>query len=665
MSGTAGGTTIEDDGGSGFAPVSRFSSAVASVVSGDPDQVTKVDPAPPADPEGPSVPDRSATVLRRFGGPVAGGLAYVIGAVALFWNVWSNDPTKFTQIGGDTYLNTWLLNWTPYALVHGHNPFFSTYANYPFGVNTLANTSEPLLGLVTAPVTWIWGPITSFNVLMTAAIVLSAGSGYLFARRWVSWKPAAFAGGLLYGFSPYMTAVSDNQHIHLSFAVFPPLIFLALDELLVRQRHSSIRWGVALAALLVAQFFVSSEVLFTTIVIAGCGGVVLLVVGRRSIRDHAAHALVGLVAAGVITVVVLTYPVWFALYGPGHIAGPTQLVPQAYRADLLGAIQPDSLLRFAPSSLARTADHFANDPAENGSYLGIPLVVALIVTVVWLRRRPVVVVTAVTGLIAFILSLGGALALDQSPAINGSGGAKGRIPLPETLLGKTSLLKNTIPSRFSLYVALFASLLLAIFLEALYQRWTRHHRSAHSSAGRHPGLTAALVGLIGLVALVPMVPVAPFGDISNVDIPPYFLSPAVHRIPAGSVAMLYPYPSALFPNAQVWQAEGGMPFKMPGAYLLVPGANQQIAFSPTYSYSRPTLSATVFIQLGQGSAPPETPALRSALLAQMRSWHVQTFLATMGGTVQPAQAMGFITWLLGQPTALRDGTYVWSHLDLH
>jgi hypothetical protein len=273
------------------------------------------------------------------------------------------------------------------------------------------------------------------------------------------------------------------------------------------------------------------------------------------------------------------------------------------------------------------------------------------------------VVTAVTGLIAFILSLGGALALDQSPAINASGGAMGRIPLPETLLGKTSLLKNTIPSRFSLYVALCASLLLAILLEALYRRWTQH-RSAHSSAGRHPGITVALVGLIGLVTLIPLVPVAPFGDIANVDIPPYFLSPAVHRIPAGSVAMLYPYPSAPFPEVQVWQAEGGMPFRMPGAYLLVPGANRQIAFSPTYGYSRATLSATVFIPLGQGSAPPETPALRRALLAQMRSWHVQTFLATMQGTMKPAQAMAFLTWLLGQPTALQDGTYVWSHLTL-
>jgi hypothetical protein len=240
----------------------------------------------------------------------------------------------------------------------------------------------------------------------------------------------------------------------------------------------------------------------------------------------------------------------------------------------------------------------------------------------------------------------------------------GRIPLPETLLGKSSLLKNTIPSRFSLYVVLCASLLLAILLEALYRRWTQH-RSAHSSAGRHPGLTAALVGLIGLVTLIPLVPVAPFGDIANVDIPPYFLSPAVHRIPPGSVAMLYPYPSAPFPQVQVWQAGGGMPFRMPGAYLLVPGANQQIAFNPAYGYSRATLSATVFIPLGQGSAPLETPALRRALLAQMRTWHVQTFLATMAGTIKPAQAMAFLTWLLGRPTTLQDGTYVWSHLTLH
>ena len=626
-----------------------------------------MDGAPPIAVDGASTnsvePSALAAMVRRLWGPVVAVSVYVVAAVSLFWNVWSNNPTTFTQIGGDTYLNSWLMTWTPYALLHGHNPFFSTYANYPFGVNILANTSEPLLGLASAPFTWLYGPIMSFNVVMTLSVILSAAAGYAFARRWVTWKPAAFFGGLLYGFSPYMTSVTADPHIHLSFAVFPPLIFIALDELLVRQQRSPLRWGIALAVLLIAQFFVSTEVLFTTVVVATCGVIVVLVVGRRSIRTHAAHALVGLVAAGLVTVIVLAYPVWFALRGPAHIAGPIQLVPQAYRADLLGPFVPDSLLRFAPSSLARTASHFANDPAENGSYLGIPLVVALMVAVVWLRRRPVVLVTALTGSIAFILSLGGALVLKNSPSINAAGGANGRIPLPETLLDKISLFKNTIPSRFALYVTLFASLLLAILLEALHQRWSQSRSGRHSRSKERPW-RSAMVMAMAVVVLVPLVPVAPFEGVADVGIPRYFTSPAVHRIPTGSVAMLYPYPSALYPTDQQWQAQAGLPFKMPGAYLLVPGPDRNIAYSPRYSYTRATLPAVTFIQLSQGEPPVESSALRAALLAQMRAWDVETFLATLGGTTNPAQAMGFLTWLLGRPTADIYGTYVWSHLNL-
>src|ERR1700736_2767456 len=121
-------------------------------------------------------------------------------AVAFYWNAWASGPTDHMQAGGDQFTTVWYLRWFPFALQHGLNPFFSDFGNYPFGVNLLTNTSVPLLGLVGSPTTLLFGPIASYNALSTLALAGSATAGYAFVRRWTTWRPAALAGGLLYGF---------------------------------------------------------------------------------------------------------------------------------------------------------------------------------------------------------------------------------------------------------------------------------------------------------------------------------------------------------------------------------------------------------------------------------------------------------------------------------
>src|SRR5665213_905699 len=271
---------------------------------------------------------------------------YVAGAVAVYWHVWTGSPSHDTQFGPDTALNTWFLAWAPQALIHGLNPFFSHAGNAPYGINVLANTSELLLGMLATPITKVFGPIATFNVLMTAALAGSATSAYFLARRFTTWRPAAFAGGLLFGFSPYMIAASVGTHLHLTFLVFPPLILLVLHELLIGQRWSRWRCGLTLAG--------------------------LVIVGRTSVKQRVGYAWRGALVALGVAAVVLIYPIWFLAKGPGHIVGPIQLEPEAYRADLFGAFIPDVLQKLAPLRATTVSAHFANSLVENGSYLGIP-----------------------------------------------------------------------------------------------------------------------------------------------------------------------------------------------------------------------------------------------------------------------------------------------------
>lgn len=77
---------------------------------------------------------------------------------------WPGDPSRIRA--GDLDQMVWYLAWTPHAIGHGQNLFATNWLNYPAGVNLAQNTSAPLLGLVTAPLTLAVSPLSSLNLLL-------------------------------------------------------------------------------------------------------------------------------------------------------------------------------------------------------------------------------------------------------------------------------------------------------------------------------------------------------------------------------------------------------------------------------------------------------------------------------------------------------------------
>ena len=392
----------------------------------------------------------------------------------------------------------------------------------------------------------------------------------------------------------------------------------------------------------------------------------LAVRDRHALGAHVRRLAEGTAWAAGVAGVLLAYPIWFSVAGPAHISGKIQLVPQAYRADLLGPIVPDTYQLIAPASLAKIADHFANSTAENGSYLGIVLMVVLAVTVVVRWRRRIVQVAAVTGVATFILSMGSGLVVKSPPPAQPSG-----LPLPGRILADLPLLSNAIPSRFALFTSLCAGIVLAMAMDGLHDRWSRPARTADHAAGhrarnhragtRWPAIVAPL--LLAAACLVLLIP-APLDGTGPSGVPAFFTSPALRRIPTGSVAVLYPYPSSTVPNGSLWQAVTDFHFRQPGGTILEPGGpNGDVAFDPTVGYGVHTLTAAVLIAMQQGHIPTETPALRSALRAQFASWHVRSFVAFPAGTPNPSAELAFFSWLFGRPpTVLPQLTYGWFGL---
>ena len=100
----------------------------------------------------------------------------------------------------DGSIFVWMFRWWPYAISHHIDPFYTTAAWAPGGINLSWVTSVPAPVLAMSPVTAAFGPFFSFNLAELAAPALAAWTAYLLCRHLVGSFLPALAGGFFLGF---------------------------------------------------------------------------------------------------------------------------------------------------------------------------------------------------------------------------------------------------------------------------------------------------------------------------------------------------------------------------------------------------------------------------------------------------------------------------------
>ena len=403
-------------------------------------------------------------------------LVYAGLALAAYWPILPGDSSRIpTCECGDPAFQTWLLGWTPYALAHGHNPLFSSWTNYPLGVNLAQNTSMPLLGLVAAPVTLLVSPIASYNLLLWLAFPLSAIAMYAVVRRWTSSRLAAFGAGLVYGFSAYVVGQGWG-HLMLSFVPLPPLYFYQLHKLLVRREGDPYRQGLLLGAIVVLQYFISQEIFASCILLSVIGLFVYVIAEHERLsRSDIVYAARGLAVAVALVAVCVLYPVWFLLRGPQHYTGAPDGLDNPYHGVAFGPVLPTTNYRFGLPGLSNYG-HLL-DGVENGQYLGVPLLILASLFVVWFRRHRGVLIAATLAIAVYVLSLGDHLSLLT---------LVGSYPLPFVFVDHLARLNNLLPVRLTLYTVLFVAVIVSLGTTQLMHRAYRHRMYA---GGRSPGVS--------------------------------------------------------------------------------------------------------------------------------------------------------------------------------
>ncbi len=602
----------------------------------------------------------ASAAIRRPG--IRAFAAYGVLALVANWPIWPGDPSRVPRApGGDVVQTVWFLAWTPQALLHGHNLFSTSYLNYPRGVDLAQNTGMPLLGLLSAPLTLAVSPVASLNLLRFLAFALSAFAAFSVARRFTSSPLAAFVGGLLYGFSPYIVA-QGQDHLNLSFVPLPPVLFYLSYDLLVARRTAVVRRGVLLGLVATAQYFISAEVLATTCIVAVVGAVALAVLDRKRVAAGFTRSLGALGFAAGVTLLCIAYPLWMSVRGPGHYVGAAQWSHNVYNADLLGPLLPTADVLLAPGRLALTGSRLvARSLAENGSYLSLPFLALVVVLVVRDRRRRSQAGLLGVAAVAFVLSLGPHLVVDRQVVDHG-------LRLPFFYLARLPLLENMLAVRFSLYVVGALALVVARGLDA---ELLARHAAPRLHRGRAGRFAVSLLGGAALVTLAPHWPYPGGAGRSVTAAVPAGLS----RIPTRSVTLTYPYPTIGSDDAMLWQAVAGMRFRLVGGYALERATHGHATVSP--AVLRPASVEGMLVDsitIGDHPRPVTDPSLPHLLatprsltarcVEQLREFiegnRIDSVIVAAGRPDSGVIASWF-TRALGPPTARGGGAEIWLH----
>jgi hypothetical protein len=405
--------------------------------------------------------------------------------------------------------------------------------------------------------------------------------------------------------------------------MFPPVVLILLNEVLVRQRRSPLVMGGLLGLASAVQLLTGEEILATTVLTAAGGTVLLCILHPRQVAARVPRALAALAAAAVTFGILAAYPLTFQFFGPQRVSGVLQ-PPNTYVSDLLAFVAPPQAVQLSTQASIALTGGFTGNASENDAYVGIPLILLFTAGAVLRWGRPAVRWAALMTAGIALLSLG--------PQLHVAGRVT-TVPLPWAVIGRLPLMESVLPGRLMLFAFLGIGIVLADVVDA----------AARASRRRTVLATGALV-----VALIPLFPRLPY--VSTDARAPAFFEPGggVAQVSPGSVVLVTPFSNSHSSDAMYWQATAGYGFRMPEGEVFVPGPT----LGPSPSFLQTTLQG-----LDHGRAAWTAAEDRARALHELSAAGVTTIVA--GPSPGQDRIVEYLTSLLGRPPVRTQGVDVW------
>jgi hypothetical protein len=489
-----------------------------------------------------NLPPRPRAPSSRRQQGLAALLLYAVCSLALFGiPVLPDLSGRVIGWGVDPASHVWFLAWWPHAIASGTNPFLTHVVWAPSGYNLAGSTAMPGPSLVLAPVTALFGPVVSYNLLCLAAPALSAWTAFLLCRRVTCRFAPSLVGGYLFGFSTYELGQLSG-HPNLAFVALVPVAVL----LVVRRVAGDLsprRFVMFLTAVLTAQFLVSTEVALTLALFGGLALVLAVALAGVSARPLVVRTTLQVGAAYLLSAVPLAPYLYYAAKGASH-SPIYAFYPSFYSTDALNLVVPTPLTVFGQHRFAEIAAKFSGNISEQAGYLGLPAVGAMVAFATSAWR------SAWTRLVALMFALVAVASLGPSIRFAGNTMVTG----PWAALVHLPLVKYVLPARLMMYAALLTGLAMALWLAraqggAGLQRWARW-----------------VVAGLAVILLLPNLSLPLWH--TRLDTPAFFAD-GLYRdlLEPGEIIVVIPYADR--GNSMLWQAQTGFSFRLAEGYVSV------------------------------------------------------------------------------------------------
>lgn len=434
----------------------------------------------------------------------------------------------------DPDLTLFFLRWWPWAILHGQNPFHVRQLTWPGNYNAAWLTSVAGPALLGAPVTLLFGSLATWNLwILVAPVTASMGMLVLLDALEVRGM-AAITGGFIFGFCSYLVAQLQG---HLFLVVVFPLPLLGALIVWRLKRRLRRRWFVGLTVVLVTFLLYTSTELFATMILVAFFAAVLFFLWYRRAFLRQLRQLAAELARVAGCVAVLGAPL--LAYVLADLGIGNSSIQTVLPTDLLNFVVPTETTLFGRQIMGSVAAHFANDIAENGSYLGIILVVLCTVAMAEaVRRGRWAAPLAIWTVLLAVFTLGPSFQLN---------GKVTSLSLPWKLAVQLPVLKDALPSRLMVYVAL----MVAVWV-AMWASW--------ATSGRSRLLRSAAI-MAGAALLTPNPGVFVW---RRPDVPRAVVDGRLAAsIPAGKGLLVVPEPAGVSPA--VWAEASGFKLAVTGA----------------------------------------------------------------------------------------------------
>ncbi|HEY1973440.1 MAG TPA: glycosyl transferase [Pseudonocardia sp.] len=559
--------------------------------------------------------------------------SYLLIAFGLYRDLWLHLGSGYlVDSSEDQNLFEWFFAVQARALAGGHPTLFSTLQNHPLGVNLMGNTAMPGLALPLAPVTWAFDPTTTWALILTGGLAGTATGWYLlFSRHLVRSHWAAAVGGGCCAFAPPVISHAVAHPNFTAMFLLPVIVGWLLRMTRPERRRRWARDGLVLGALVGWQVLIGEEpllILATGLLVFTMAWAVLR---PRTLLASARAALPGLGVGALVALLLVGYPLWVQFFGPASY----HALPHGPAGNDLGSF--GALPRQSLGGKLLHPDQVVDNPTEQNSFFGWPLLALLAVASVWLWREFPARLAAITMVVVLALSVGPHAFLDthETP-----------IPGPWLFVGQLPLFNSLIEARMSFAALPAMGMLLAMATDRALADWR----------GGRAGLLARRLWLAGLaVAVLPILPVR-YTVTPRPDTPAFFASGAWRQyVRPGHTLVPVPLPVVGSAAALHWQVRAGLGFALPEGYFVGPsgpGDKQGMYGVPP----RPT-SRLLADTARDGTIPPVGPTQRAQAAEDLRYWQADAVVLPVDEPNAPALRT-VLDRLLG-PGEPRDGMLVW------